>query len=226
MNIKKIISEIFQDMISEFKEGFDMVHFASLKSFKARLEYASRELSRIAEGSSRVAFSIDNTKVLKLAKNKKGLAQNETEGDEFLQSHYIDIIPKLFEQEPNDLWIVMEKADDVSKEQFKGLTGLDFYMEFYPYLAYAQRRNSPTNKAYMFKKEDDEKVRQILLKHPDLENSGFVRDLVQMIVDNDMSWGDYYRLNSYGVVHRGGKEMVVVRDFGLTEDTMNSLYGR
>ena len=95
------------------------------KTFKSRLEYAKDRAQRLGGGSSRVAFVIpDNGRetVLKIAKNKKGMAQNEAEL-EVLDDGYLgklDIVIPLVDydkQNPTPTWIQTEKANKVSQQK-------------------------------------------------------------------------------------------------------------
>jgi hypothetical protein len=64
------------------------------KSFKKQLDYAIERAAKIGTGSSRVVFEIEyegRPTVLKIAKNAKGLAQNEKEADYGLYRMYPDI---------------------------------------------------------------------------------------------------------------------------------------
>ena len=92
------------------------------KTFKSRLEYALQRAPRLGGGSSRVAFVIPDQgreTVLKIAKNKKGMAQNEAEL-EVLDDGYLgrlDIVIPLVDydkQNPTPTWIQTEKANKVS----------------------------------------------------------------------------------------------------------------
>ena len=77
--VRKTLNE---NLIGEdYPTQFDMNLFKSLKTFKERIEYCEANLKKIGSGSSRIVYQVDNNKVLKLAKNKKGIAQNETEID-------------------------------------------------------------------------------------------------------------------------------------------------
>ena len=95
------------------------------KTFKSRLEYALQRAPRLGGGSSRVAFVIpDNGRetVLKIAKNNKGLAQNEAEL-EVLDDGYLgkmDIVIPLIDydkQNPTPTWLQTEKANKVSESK-------------------------------------------------------------------------------------------------------------
>lgn len=91
------------------------------KTFKSRLQYAVDRARRLGGGSSRVAFVIpDNGRetVLKIAKNGKGLAQNQAETD-ILDDGYIgklDIVIPLVDYDKTNrepVWIQTELAQKV-----------------------------------------------------------------------------------------------------------------
>ena len=92
------------------------------KTFKSRLEYALQRAPRLGGGSSRVAFVIPDQgreTVLKIAKNRKGIAQNEAEV-EILEDGYLgkmDIVIPLIDYDkrnPQPIWIQTEKANKIS----------------------------------------------------------------------------------------------------------------
>ena len=95
------------------------------KTFKSRLEYVLQRAPRLGGGSSRVAFIIPDQgreTVLKIAKNKKGMAQNEAEL-EVLDDGYLgklDIVIPLIDYDkanPTPTWIQTEKANKVSPQK-------------------------------------------------------------------------------------------------------------
>jgi len=89
-------------MGEEYPSSFNMEEFKTLRSYSARVRYCETHLQRIAAGTARVVFKIDNEKVLKLAKNQKGLAQNEVE---ISYSQYNDlehVLARTFDYEPNE----------------------------------------------------------------------------------------------------------------------------
>ena len=75
--IRKVLKESFIE--EDYPSSFDMERFKSLTSFNARIKYCEEHLQRLGSGSSRIVYKIDDKKVLKLAKNKKGISQNGTE---------------------------------------------------------------------------------------------------------------------------------------------------
>jgi hypothetical protein len=101
--------------------GWDAEALGHDKTFKSRLEYALQRAPRLGGGSSRVAFTIEDngrTTVLKVAKNKKGLAQNQAEAD-ILDDGYIgelDIVIPLVDYDKTNrepVWIQTELAQKV-----------------------------------------------------------------------------------------------------------------
>jgi len=96
----------------DYPVNFDIFNFKNIRSYAGKLRYAESHLGRpIGRGSSRVVYRVDNNKVLKLAKNKKGIAQNETEihwsGDAVLG----EILAQIFDYDrENSLWVEMELA--------------------------------------------------------------------------------------------------------------------
>ena len=101
---KLIGKEMVKETIEEdYPVSFDMEHFKTINSFNDRVQYCEEHLQRISSGSGRIAYKIDEEKVLKLAKNKKGVAQNEAEIEG--QDGYVTIFAKTFEYHPNYLWL-------------------------------------------------------------------------------------------------------------------------
>ena len=95
------------------------------KTFKSRLDYALQRAPRLGGGSSRVAFVIPDQgreTVLKIAKNNKGMAQNEAEVD-ILDDGYLgklDIVIPLVDYDrknPTPTWLQTEKANKVSPQK-------------------------------------------------------------------------------------------------------------
>lgn len=91
--------------------------------FTKRIAYAKERAKRLGSGSARVAFVIPyegRETVLKIAKNKKGMAQNELEasilGDRFVGEITIPMID-YDESSSSPTWIHTEKAEKASEEK-------------------------------------------------------------------------------------------------------------
>ena len=113
--LKNIIVEAINEMA--YPTNFSLNEFINLNSYAKRIKYCQEKLKRISSGSSRIVYQIDNEKVLKIAKNKKGIAQNIAENDYVIQTH--DIVAKVFEADNNGLFNEMELANKVNPTIFK-----------------------------------------------------------------------------------------------------------
>lgn len=211
------LTEIYNEILDEdYPSSFNMDDFKSLTSFNKRIKYCETNLKRISSGSSRIVYAIDNEKVLKLAKNSKGLAQNEIE-IEYGQYHDIsDIIAKIFDYEDNNLWVEVELARKVNVADFKRITGFDFKTYSIAITNYGNKVNEQKNR--MEYPELDSKITEAMWEDE------FVYDIFSFIGNYDLPVGDLTRLNSYGIVKRNGEDTIVIIDYGLTHDVYGSYY--
>jgi len=198
-------------MITKFKlfelaypTTFDFNVLKNIKSYSGKIAYVGAKLQKIASGSSRTVYKIDDEKVLKFAKNEKGLEQNLAESEAYKQNY--DIVARVFDCDPDDYWIEMELAKKVKPTRFKELTKLSID-ELNHYFLYLRNMNSKFG-GFGISDEVKEKV----------ENNDWFNDLQSFIFDYDLPTGDFGRLSSYGEVLRDGKPTIVLIDFGLTKE--------
>ena len=133
--------------ISDINEAampqFNLQTLSSIKSFAGKLKYCKQMLGpTFGSGSSRIIFEIDDNKVLKLAKNQKGLAQNEFEDD---TSRYSDIVVKVFDCADDYSWLVEENCIPAKEKDFEHVIGIPFdtYCDLvrWNYNSYSYRSN-------------------------------------------------------------------------------------
>lgn len=214
MDLRKRVREIIEEILGEdYPETFSFQQLEDIRSYAGKLRYAETHLEKLASGSARVVYKVDETKVLKMAKNKKGLAQNSVEAQGYLQNY--DIVAQIFETDNDDYWIEMEYARKINKADFKRITGvsieeLDNYLRFLRF----QTKRSRFSIGYHI----DPEVKQRM------EDSEFVDDLMHFVNDNDMETGDMGRLSTWGKVNRGGEEKIVLIDYGLTNSVYKDYY--
>lgn len=217
--IKKRLQEesdynLVESMIGEdYPSNWNIEEFKKLRSFSDRIKYCEANLRKVRAGSGRIVYIVDDTKVLKLAKNEKGIAQNEVEIAWGKDSYYEDILAHTFDNDENDLWVEMELARKVTPNIFKKIIGVDIYT-FSVYLRIFEARMKG-GKIYW---SVDDDVKEML------DNSDFVNGIKDFIVGTDSSSGDLGRLSSYGLVNRGHGDQIVIVDFGLTSDVYASYY--
>jgi hypothetical protein len=199
-----------------YPTGFSMEEFQNIRSFAGKKKYADLHLKRLSSGSSRIVYQVDNEKVLKIAKNKKGLAQNSIEGDWSIQQH--DIAAKVYEideDNPHPFWVEMELAIPLARnrKRFEKLIGAN-QEDLHYYLMDVNTRL--TGKGWY------EAPRSLKEK---MEENEWVQELVSLAVNYDMPVpGDLDRLSSYGEVKRNGKSVAVLIDFGLTRGVYTEYY--
>lgn len=224
---ESLVFEVINTIIDEeYPISFDMDKFKSLTKFSQRIAYCEANLKRISSGSSRIVYMIDNEKVLKLAKNQKGLAQNSTEIDWGNDYYFEYILAHTIDSSDKDLWVEMELAKKVTKENFKQIMGytLDDLALFLKWVDFTQVR--PNNRlsdmyARMINTVDDEN------NNYDFDFWGedsFATKMQEFMVATKSPNGDFCRTSSYGIVHRDGKDQIVLIDFGLTGDIYGTYY--
>jgi len=83
----------------------------------------------VGEGSGRLVFQIDDEKVLKLAKNQAGVAQNKQESRAVIGKKYPGLFPKVF-REMSDLrgysYIVSEYVLPATMDDFTSCLGISY----------------------------------------------------------------------------------------------------
>lgn len=222
MDINEIISrEIWsmdEDNLEEdYPASFNMEQFKALTSFAARKRYADEHLQKIASGSGRHVYVIDNDMVLKLAANKKGLAQNQEEHSISSMNWNENEITKVIDSHPNNLWIESERAKKVTPNRFKELSGyrvedVGTFLQKYDHNANGrgQYYGGQLNKEL----------------EADMWENEFTTGLGDMIGNFAQSAGDLGRISSYGEVNRDGNPQIVLIDYGLSHDVLDTYYRR
>ncbi len=214
MNLSTILNPLNE---MAYPTEFSMETLKQLPSYKKRVDYVQSLLPRISSGSSRVVFKIDDEKVLKVAKNKKGLAQNEAESDGFLNKHAI--CAKTFDSDDNGLFIEMEFARKVTEKDFIRLSGLTLKQLCNVLIVEDKRRNPRKGQYYSTSKEDQELTQRLW------DESEFFQNLMELVSNYGYPIpGDFCRLSSWGKVIREGSESLVLIDFGLTKEVLETHY--
>jgi hypothetical protein len=203
------------ELTEDYPVDFDIFNFKNIRGYAAKLRYAETYLGKpIGRGSSRVVYRVDTDKVLKLAKNKKGIAQNEVEINWSGDNYYGDIMARIFDYDRDDsLWVEMELAFRSKKSDFKRLWGVDLdKMHYYLRNRYQENNGKPS----YFSIEPEIKEQ--------LDNNDYVQHLLEFVLDSDTNPGDLGRVSSWGLVKRTGGMALVLIDYGLTSDVYESYY--
>lgn len=198
---------------------FHFEEFSKITNIKDRLKYCSTRLKRIGSGSSRTVFAVDNEKALKIAKNRKGLAQNEMELDNGLNNY--NVSPKVYNFDNiNYTWIEVQIARKAKPEDFKNLTGYDMQTVFNSFYE-VDRMGNPSRYRYYSKEHfvPDDVMKRLW------EDDNIYPFLVY-ISDYQPPINDLTVLHNWGVVSDNGKERLVIVDTGLSDEIWNNYYSK
>jgi hypothetical protein len=217
-NIRKLIREFIQesDLLEDYPASFDMEVFKSLKSHAGRNRYAEEHLQLIKKGSSRAVYKIDEEKVLKLAYNDKGKAQNEVEIEYGQYGDLSGILAKIFDYDKQDhLWVEMELARiNLKTSDFEKVVGF----KFKDIQTAIHNYGIDSGNSRGSKKEMDSELLDSMWENE------FMLGIFDYIGNYGVPPGDLTRLSSYGVVERDGIDQIVIIDYGLTHSVYSSYY--
>lgn len=200
-------------------ENFSFEELKSIKSFKGRFDYCVRTLGPTqGRGSSRVVFQLSDDKVLKLALNQKGIAQNEAECDWGAQSY--DVVPEIFNESDTDnyYFLVSEYVLPATEEDFEQIFDFDF-TTFCQCLVAFWKCYNPQGRCYI--SPMDNQSLEVLLNDSDDLNSFY-----NYMADYRVPIGDVIRIQNYGMTNRSGQPQIVLLDSGLNDDVWNKHYKR
>ena len=179
----------------------------SIKSYSGKVKYLNNNLRRLGSGSGRIAYDLGDDKVIKLAKNIKGVAQNEVEIGVGVYADDYSLFTKIYDHSDDNIWIVAEKAKKVSEKRIKELTGINNLYTLGIYIRKAFE-NSPYLRLDNTEKEF-------------LDNNDFAQELLDFIGSYQLNGGDLNRPSTYGEVIRNGEPMIVVVDYGINNKVIN-----
>lgn len=215
-----VITEAQSSYLKEANDGrFSTQELDNLRTFAERVRYCRQHLGEpIGNGSSRMVFQIDDEKCLKLAKNGKGVAQNDVEA-EYWKRRY-DIFPKVFESDDeNSMWIICEYVLPAKAADFKACAGISF-KEFVRWMRTTFGRYNSEWYRYFYEKMPDEEYCRYL------DNSEFLQEMEDYLCNSCIANVDILRISNWGLAKRDGGGFPVLLDHGLTDDVYKRFYRR
>ncbi len=223
---KKIIIRENQlnKLLEAMRPEFRLDNLRSM-SFKDKVAYCKQMLGgQIGNGSSRMVFQIDDETVLKLAKNRKGIAQNERE-IEFGHDNYMgDCFPKVFNgsDEENYLWIVSEFVLPAKEKDFMEVANMDFkdvdafigyvYADDGRYGSFMQKQGRKNISSLYDKYDGNDEATEIL------------NNIHELYYGYDMEIGDFRFIQNWGMVMRDGQPTLVILDSGFSQEINKQYY--
>ena len=214
--VSSFISAVLDSVILEEVEGQPQsLNLLQLKQIPS-LQQAIATIESVltwggAEGQGRKVFKLEGRKVLKLAKNLAGVAQNEAEATVCRDEKNSSIFPKMFDFDPRYFWILVEEAEPMTRVKFESATNMP-WREFLLSLA----------GAFMHKLAEPNNIKNQLYHASFEKNYGnpFLRRVINLINDCGYEPGDFAKLDSWGLID--GR--VVVIDSGLTTNIYQGYY--
>jgi hypothetical protein len=196
--------------LKENVEGFDLDFLGTLKTYNQRLVYCRSKLKKLGSGSSREVFEIDSDWVIKVAKNEKGIGQNEIESDYGVVSMY-DFLPKIKEDDGEERFVIVERCEKINAKEFEKLTKIDFkfFCQFLSYynLIEVQHKN------VKFPENIDKELN---------DEDSFIFQIRDFLGTTDSLPGDFEKLSSFG--KRDNKIKVI--DWGFTRRVQKTYYSK
>jgi hypothetical protein len=195
-------------------EKFDLKHFKSLDNINTMLEYAKAFLQPLGEGSSRKAFLLSSKYALKIAINKKGLAQNEQELDVFTNPKSKPVVAKIYDAGSEHQWVISDlvkplAAENAGKREFEEHTGIQ-WADFEADLTdFVKKKNEITP-------EDIE----LMGGHKAV---AFIQAVVATARASNLLVGDLKEPSHWGKTPDG---RLVLLDYGFSEDVWSQHYSK
>lgn len=199
-----------KNLNEDYPSNWDVEYFKTLKSFNDRIKYCKENLQQIGSGTSRIAYKINEQKVLKLAKNKKGIAQNRVEVGFSNDSYFNTIVAEILNYDDDFLWVEMELARKVTPTIFKNISGFEFE-DFADAINYYYHDSQGKSTFDL----------HIPNNYDEMWENDFVYNYFNVIGGySHLPIGDFLRLSSYGLVKRDYGDDIVLVDYGLDSEVL------
>ena len=211
--LNEIIRRCVRETINEaMSDSFSFDALKQIPSFRGRLQYCIKTLGfRCGTGSSRTCFQLDDNRILKLALNNKGIAQNELEGRMDIYLDSLGVRPTIFDEtdSDNNWFIVCEYVLPARVADFKRLLGIT-WKEFYNFIRTCE-----------IEKEGGRPPIDWETFYHMLEDNEKLSNIHDFISNYDISCGDLLRITNYGLSRNNG---IVILDTGLDSEVWNQYY--
>lgn len=214
---QKLLNEIVHKTVKKYlneamSEQFSFETLKSIQSFRGRLKYCAETLGfRIGSGSSRTCFQLDDNRILKLALNAKGIAQNEVEARTDYNLDSLDIRPEIYDETDyeNNWFIVCEYVLPAKANDFNKTLGIswDDFCDFVRTCNHEKKGGTPPI--------DWDTMQEMM------DNNDKLWSIHDYIANYDAPIGDLLRLCNYGLSKSNG---IIILDTGLDDYVLNNFY--
>ena len=128
-----ILKEFVQLQLEKIRsKGFNINVFKTFDDHDDLARYARLNLQRLGSGSSRGVYALTSKRVLKIALNDAGLAQNEAELATFTDPQVKPILAKIFDYDPKNRWLISELVRPAGYNEIEKHLGFEniYFEEF------------------------------------------------------------------------------------------------
>lgn len=119
MNLKQLIQETVQRelrrLLEDIEQGFSFDELMQCSDIDQAKEYLDSHLEKAGEGSHRITYGLDETRVIKLVKNNVLQNAQEARNSRCMSRKYV---VQVFEKHPEFWWIVVERVQKLSLSEF------------------------------------------------------------------------------------------------------------
>lgn len=206
---------------------FDLQVLKNFRKIPWMLEYAYDRLRYLGAGTARDVFLLSSRKVLKVAINEAGIAQNERELEISKDPDAVPFVAKVFDAHPKNAWLISELVRPIKGDDFKDVTGMSF-KTYWDAMKGKDPRATTGPKAPRLGEPDDEQTGPAISKksmqHKASDtnvNEDFIDGVVKMVQKHGMVAGDVLKENSWG---KTGDNRIVLLDYGFTDDIRSNYY--
>lgn len=212
--VKKLIESIRSKRrpIVRWKNSpsFSLDVFKTLPNESIMLAYAENYLDEIGRGSSRGVFVLTSKKVLKVALNPKGLAQNRAEVQVYTDPATADTAAAIHDADEEGRWLISDVVRPLSsEEEFRKLTGVE-WSDFVVDLEATLSSTARATWGHADMRKDAQPFTKAVYKMAEMGSSR-------------LKVGDLTELGHWGKTPDG---RVVILDYGFTEDVATKHYSR
>lgn len=203
-------------------DTFSLETLNSINSFSKRVKYCKEQLGMpIGNGSARIVFQIDDEKVLKLAKNEKGIAQNEEENNRYY-AMYDNILPRVYDCADNYSYLVSEFVLPAKSADFKHVFGLTFKEFTDAIKMFYNQYALPNKKQHLYYRKDWKDSDEFWDMLESNEELGEINNYLCAMQYDPIN--DLFGIRNWGLCKREYGETLVILDNGLSEEVYNNFY--
>lgn len=203
--------------------SFSMNTLNSIDTISGRMRYVDKYFKKMSTGSSRMVYGFNKDVVLKLAWNRKGLAQNKFESSLYLNKNYRFILASVYKAHPKGYYNLQQKAKPLNKQVFKSIFGIPFYL----YANYFNYLDIKKNGDAGYTEDELDYINNLMTSDGIKKVAGnwFFKKVYEFAKLTDLLLGDLADQESYGIVTGSdGKNKIVLVDYGISNKVYQDVY--